>query len=214
MLKEEIILVGRAEYIPVPEIKEVKDISENTKVDNTYKENMDKSEKPIFSVKNTNESSEWEYRVSDKIDTSWRDKISEIASQNKNKIQEIKPIEVTRSKNSEEEKRNEKKINTVETDVEKETISYFRKMQAVIRSHWSVPEDIALRYGNKPVEVEIEIDFTGALKSYKFINSSGNNIYDASIKEAIKKSFPFIQPPKNLFQNSLDNAKIKIVFRL
>jgi len=214
IFKEEIVLIDRAEFVPIPEFVDTKKSINEVKVDEASGKKEIVSEAPVIRNNLETKNSKWEYKVPEKVDTSWREKISSLTTQKKKSIDNIKPIEISRSKDIEEEKKREKTEITNNISDEKEVLFYSKKIQAVIRNHWSVPEDIALKYGNKPVEVEIEIDITGGLKSYRLKNSSGNSIYDASIKEAIKKSFPFLPPPKNLFQTSFDSAKITIIFRL
>ncbi len=214
IVKEKIVIIDRAEYIPIPEFFDAKkDINE---VKSSQEINMKEvvANTPVIAKEIDSKGSGWEYKAQEKIDTSWRERISNLIPQKKENIESIKPIEISRNKDNEHQKKIENNGETNIIDDEREVLSYSKMIQIVIRNHWSVPEDIALKYGNNPVEVEIEIDMTGSLKSYRFKNSSGNNIYDASIREAIKKSFPLMPPPKKLFQKSFDCAKITIVFRL
>lgn len=214
IVKEEMIIVGRAEYIPIPEFDNSKKSSEEVNVEQTKGEQKVTSESSVITKNNKDESSSWEYKKPEKIDTSWREKITNLMNQKKKTTDNLKPIEISKTKTPESERKQETNSNIISNEGEREVMLYSKKMQAVIRNHWSVPEDIALKYGNSPVEVEIEIDITGNLKGYRLKNSSGNNVYDASIKEAIRKSFPFLPPPKNLFQTPFESAKITIIFRL
>ncbi|MCX7769811.1 MAG: TonB C-terminal domain-containing protein [Proteobacteria bacterium] len=213
VMREEVILVGRAQYLPIPEVSEVKKQIEDSKTEKINDRKKAIPDAPVIAKETDNESDfGWKYRTQEKIDTSWREKVANLTTPKKK--EDIKPIEVSKSKSIEEDKKAEKIGSNIGNEDEKEVFLYSRKMQTVIRNHWSVPEDLAIKYGNKPVEVEIEIDINGSLKNYRLKNSSGNSLYDASIKEAIRKSFPFLPPPKNLFPTPFENAKITIIFRL
>lgn len=212
--KEEIILVGKADYLPFPDgrIKSEELIKEK---ENETNQSVDKkiSEKPIVKTTTSKESNTWEYKTNEKFDTSWREKVANITARKK-ESKEIAPIEIVHKQKELDEKKPSAVSQNYSNLDEQEIFSYSKKMQAIIRSHWSVPEDLALKYGNNPIEVEIEIDTTGKLINYVLRNSSGNSVYDASIQEAIKKSFPFLPPPKNLFKTPFQSAKIMIIFRL
>jgi TonB family protein len=217
--REVFIKVLNAEYVPFPQqetlpLEEASETQSPNSLDKSVKVNKEKPQTPILSSANKDDIG-WEYKIN-KPDKSWREKIASITEQESQKKIDIpKPnIEVT-TKTVNVETKNQMQSNTnTSIEGEKEVLLYSRKLQAVIRNHWSVPEDLAIKYGNKPVEVEVEIDIAGNLINYVIKNSSGNNVYDASIKDAIKKSFPFLAPPKNLFQTSFKSTKITIVFRL
>ncbi len=215
--KEVFINVWDAEYVPFPQHEtspreELKETQSANSIGKSTKETEERPQTSILSSAKKDDSG-WEYKIN-KPDKSWREKVANITEQKSQKKIDVPNIEVT-TKTVNIESKNPIPSN-VDTNIEgeKEVFLYSRKLQAVIRNHWSVPEDLALKYGNKPVEVEIEIDMAGNLVNYVIKNSSGNSVYDASIKEAIRKSFPFLVPPKNLFQTSLKSAKITIIFRL
>jgi len=215
--REIFINVWDADYVPFPQQEtspreELKETQTANSIGKSTKETEEKSQTPILSSAKQ-DNSDWEYKMN-KPDKSWREKITNITVQKSQKKIDVPNIEVTTKIVNIESKN--LILSNVETNIEgeKEVLLYSRKLQAVIRNHWSVPEDLAIKYGNKPVEVEIEIDMAGNLVNYAIKSSSGNSVYDASIKEAIRKSFPFLVPPKNLFQTSFENAKITVIFRL
>ena len=66
---------------------------------------------------------------------------------------------------------------------------YTRKISALIRKNWQIPAIIkkkALR--NLSAEVFFRITYSGEVYSIEVVTASGNNIFDSSVIEAIKKT--------------------------
>lgn len=214
ILRDELIIVDSAPYIPFPEPPKVVE----EKVPPVMPKDL-KTEPLAQPITKAKEDS-WIYKKSEMPDMSWRSKVaklterSNILSNDSKKIEVVKPKEKDITKNEQNLTKEPKNYDVPQWQKDEIIQSYGKKLKAVVRNHWNVPEDLALKYGQKPVEVEIEIDSSGQLKNIKLKSSSGNKIYDNTVIEAIKRSFPFLPPPKEFFQTSFQSAIIILVFYL
>lgn len=74
--------------------------------------------------------------------------------------------------------------------------SYVSEIDARIRKNWSLPE--WLKSGSFRAQVQILVDERGYVIKKTFVQSSGNETFDAEVTDTIDKSSPFPPPPSSL----------------
>lgn len=80
-----------------------------------------------------------------------------------------------------------------------------------LRSNWNLP--LWLKSQPLTARVQFFIDGSGVIYSYKFLTSSGNEIFDEYVKTAIGRSSPLAPPPAEMV-NDLRSGKFVVRFPL
>lgn len=91
--------------------------------------------------------------------------------------------------------------------------NYTKMIAFIIRSHWTVPEDLAHRFYGLSAEIEVTLDRDGNITKIDILRSSGNPSFDFYAKESFMKTKRLPLPPKDLFAMILNNGKIVFEFK-
>jgi len=73
---------------------------------------------------------------------------------------------------------------------------YFDSLESKVHAAWSIPQWLA--DGNFKASVQVQIDENGNIIHRVFKKTSGNDIFDAKVVEALDNSSPFPPPPARL----------------
>lgn len=185
-LKSEEILVINADYVPFSKEESHTEIKEERK--EVVENNVSKT------VKNTEETKErkndFTMRERRRVDKGWHAEIEK-----RFKIRNLEKIVI--SKGIDDIKKH-LKWDQKESQVSSSPTNYIKLLAILIRSHWSIPEDLGHKCYDKSVEWEIAIDDAGKIKEVNLVRSSGYSDCDFYAKEAILKTKQFPLPPKEL----------------
>lgn len=206
--KSQIIEVFPADYKPFPTKEKVPEkTKEKETVENKEPANPVEKEK-IIATKETKEPMQertFKIPVNAKPDFSWRKNVDKIVSKEK-----PKKITVSKLDNVSKSEDNKMLPQTTSTNV---PLGYARMLSFLIRSHWSIPEDLGHKFYGLSAEIEVTIDAMGNIKSSTISRSSGNPIFDDYAKDAVAKTGKIPLPPKEVFASIFLNDKIIIEFR-
>lgn len=210
--KPQIIEVLPADYKPFPTEEKVPEaVPEKTQEKETI-ENREpvtpiEKEKVIATkeAKETKQESSFKIPVNTKPDLSWRKNVDKIVSKEK-----LKKITVSKLDNLSKGEDNKKAPHITSTNV---PLVYARMLSYLIRSHWSIPEDLGHKFYGLSAEIEVTIDTMGNIKSSTISRSSGDPIFDDYAKDAVAKTGKIPLPPKEVFTSIFLNDKIIIEFR-
>ncbi len=74
--------------------------------------------------------------------------------------------------------------------------NYFTTLRAHLNQHWSIPQ--WLEQSDLRAQALVVLDSDGLVVRKQILKSSGNDIFDGHVLDAIEKSSPFPQPPERL----------------
>ncbi len=199
------IQVALADYVPFPseqkpETKEEPVVNEKQDLP-AVKENKQESEKTPLRT-------EPEFKVPDRRrpDLSWRSNVEK-------KVQIERTQPPLPSKVSVNYKALPQQTAKAGTQANASQISYARMLGFLIRSHWSVPEDLGHKFYGLSAELVVTIDSSGNIKNIEISRSSGDKTFDYYAKEAVSRTGRFPLPPKDLFATLFLDGKITIEFK-
>lgn len=94
------------------------------------------------------------------------------------------------------------------------TGNYFDMVRMKIESRKQYPEAAREKHIEGRVLVRFGITADGQVSSLKIAESSGRDLLDRAVLEAVRKAAPFPRPPAALFKGQTLNAELMILFEL
>jgi TonB family protein len=125
----------------------------------------------------------------------------------KQAIERIRAIERIKALTASEEVRGNKISKGTSLSAEARTTleaGYFEVVLEQVRTHWELPKWL-LGQGLS-AKVLLQIDSRGSIRSFKFIQSSGNAGFDQEVKRALLAASPFPVPPQDISGNLVNDG--------
>jgi len=132
----------------------------------------------------------------------------------KQAIERIRAIERIKALTASEEVRGNRISKGTSLSAEARTTleaGYFEVVLEQVRTHWELPKWLIGQ--GLSAKVLLQIDSRGIIRSFKFVQSSGNASFDQEVKRALLAASPFPVPPQDI-SGSLVNDGILLGFPL